>query len=187
MEDARRAVASVHRRAVRQRDRVHEERHRGAQPRRPLVGPRQPARRRRRRAHRDGAPRQHRAVAHARGRAGHRAAMATRSRRRHARPRRARPLSSTAPSSSSITAMSNVLGTLTPVRRIADAAHAAGAAVCVDACQYVPHLATDVARARRRPPGVQRPQDVRPDRHRCAVGPPRSCSTPCRRSSVAAR
>ena len=44
----------------------------------------------------------------------------------------------------SITAMSNVLGTLTPVRRIADAAHAAGATVCVDACQYVPHLATDV-------------------------------------------
>jgi cysteine desulfurase / selenocysteine lyase len=44
----------------------------------------------------------------------------------------------------SITAMSNVLGTITPVRRIADAAHAAGAIVCIDACQYVPHLATDV-------------------------------------------
>ena len=43
-----------------------------------------------------------------------------------------------------ITAMSNVLGTLTPVRRIADAAHAAGAVLVVDACQYVPHLATDV-------------------------------------------
>jgi cysteine desulfurase/selenocysteine lyase len=40
--------------------------------------------------------------------------------------------------------MSNVLGTLTPVRRIADAAHAAGAVVVVDASQYVPHLATDV-------------------------------------------
>jgi cysteine desulfurase/selenocysteine lyase len=44
----------------------------------------------------------------------------------------------------SFSAMSNVLGTLTPVRRIADAAHAAGAVVCVDACQYVPHLPTDV-------------------------------------------
>jgi cysteine desulfurase/selenocysteine lyase len=43
-----------------------------------------------------------------------------------------------------LTAMSNVLGALTPVREIADAAHAAGALVCVDACQYVPHLATDV-------------------------------------------
>jgi cysteine desulfurase/selenocysteine lyase len=44
----------------------------------------------------------------------------------------------------SFSAMSNVLGTLTPVRRIADAAHAAGAIVCLDACQYVPHLPTDV-------------------------------------------
>jgi len=44
-----------------------------------------------------------------------------------------------------VTAMSNVLGTLPPVRPIADAAHAAGAVVVVDAAQYVPHLATDVA------------------------------------------
>jgi cysteine desulfurase/selenocysteine lyase len=45
----------------------------------------------------------------------------------------------------SITAMSNVLGTVTPVRRLADAAHAVGATVCIDACQYVPHIPTDVA------------------------------------------
>jgi cysteine desulfurase/selenocysteine lyase len=45
----------------------------------------------------------------------------------------------------SVTAMSNVLGTLTPARHIADVAHAAGATVALDACQYVPHLATDVA------------------------------------------
>ena len=43
-----------------------------------------------------------------------------------------------------VTAMSNVLGTLNPVRRIADAAHAAGAVVVIDASQYVPHLPTDV-------------------------------------------
>ena len=43
-----------------------------------------------------------------------------------------------------VTAMSNVLGTLPPVRRIADTAHAAGAVVVVDASQYVPHLPTDV-------------------------------------------
>lgn len=43
-----------------------------------------------------------------------------------------------------VTAMSNVLGTLPPVRRIADAAHAAGALVLVDGAQYSPHLATDV-------------------------------------------
>jgi cysteine desulfurase/selenocysteine lyase len=44
-----------------------------------------------------------------------------------------------------LSAMSNVIGTITPVRRIADAAHAAGAVVCLDACQYVPHHPTDVA------------------------------------------
>ena len=44
----------------------------------------------------------------------------------------------------SFSAMSNVLGTLTPVRRIVDAAHAAGALTCVDGSQYVPHLPTDV-------------------------------------------
>jgi cysteine desulfurase/selenocysteine lyase len=43
-----------------------------------------------------------------------------------------------------VTAMSNVLGTITPVRRIADAAHAAGALVLVDGAQFVPHLPTDV-------------------------------------------
>ncbi len=44
----------------------------------------------------------------------------------------------------SIAGMSNVLGTINPVRRIADAAHAAGALVAVDAAQLVPHVATDV-------------------------------------------
>jgi len=45
----------------------------------------------------------------------------------------------------SFTAASNVLGTLTPVRRLADAAHAAGAVVVVDGAQLVPHIATRVA------------------------------------------
>ena len=43
-----------------------------------------------------------------------------------------------------LTAMSNVTGTFTPVQRIVDAAHGAGAVVLLDACQYVPHAATDV-------------------------------------------
>ncbi len=43
-----------------------------------------------------------------------------------------------------LTSMSNVVGTITPVRAIADAAHAVGALVAVDACQSVPHLPTDV-------------------------------------------
>ncbi|MBT8215499.1 MAG: SufS family cysteine desulfurase, partial [Acidimicrobiia bacterium] len=43
-----------------------------------------------------------------------------------------------------LTAMSNVLGTINPVRELADAAHAAGAIVVVDAAQAVPHMAVDV-------------------------------------------
>jgi cysteine desulfurase/selenocysteine lyase len=44
-----------------------------------------------------------------------------------------------------ITAMSNVLGTLPPLRQVADVAHTAGALVLVDGSQYVPHLPTNVA------------------------------------------
>ena len=45
----------------------------------------------------------------------------------------------------SITAMSNVLGTLNPIERLASAAHDAGALISVDASQFVPHLPTDVS------------------------------------------
>jgi cysteine desulfurase / selenocysteine lyase len=45
----------------------------------------------------------------------------------------------------SFTAMSNVLGTINPVRQLTDAAHAHGAIAIVDACQSVPHQETDVA------------------------------------------
>jgi cysteine desulfurase / selenocysteine lyase len=41
-------------------------------------------------------------------------------------------------------AMSNVVGTVNPVRQITDAAHAMGALVLVDGAQSVPHTATDV-------------------------------------------
>ncbi len=44
----------------------------------------------------------------------------------------------------SITAMSNVLGTLNDIPRLAEAAHANGALVAVDGSQYVPHVHTDV-------------------------------------------
>ncbi len=43
-----------------------------------------------------------------------------------------------------VTAMSNVTGTITPVTELAERAHAAGALVSVDACQYAPHLSLDV-------------------------------------------
>ena len=45
----------------------------------------------------------------------------------------------------SITAMSNVLGTLTPVEHLAEAAHRAGALMMLDASQLVPHCGVDVA------------------------------------------
>ncbi|MGZ4241785.1 MAG: cysteine desulfurase [Actinomycetota bacterium] len=44
-----------------------------------------------------------------------------------------------------VSQMSNVLGTINPIRQIADAAHAAGALVLVDGAQGVPHLVTNVA------------------------------------------
>jgi cysteine desulfurase/selenocysteine lyase len=44
----------------------------------------------------------------------------------------------------SFTAMSNVLGTITPVAELCRAAHRAGAIAIVDGCQYVPHNVTDV-------------------------------------------
>ncbi len=43
-----------------------------------------------------------------------------------------------------VTAMSNVLGTINDIRPLADAAHAHDALLLVDACQYVPHVATDI-------------------------------------------
>ncbi|MBM3718569.1 MAG: SufS family cysteine desulfurase [Actinobacteria bacterium] len=44
----------------------------------------------------------------------------------------------------SFTAMSNVLGTINPVRELCAAAHAHGAIAVVDGCQSVPHMPTDV-------------------------------------------
>jgi cysteine desulfurase/selenocysteine lyase len=44
-----------------------------------------------------------------------------------------------------VTGMSNVLGTMPPIKRIADAAHAVGAVVVVDGAQLVAHAPVDVA------------------------------------------
>ena len=43
-----------------------------------------------------------------------------------------------------VSAMSNVLGTINPIRPLADAAHAAGALILVDGAQQAPHMTTDV-------------------------------------------
>ena len=44
-----------------------------------------------------------------------------------------------------VAGMGNVLGTINPVAKIAEAAHAVGAKVLVDGAQRTPHMATDVA------------------------------------------
>ncbi|WP_062224238.1 cysteine desulfurase-like protein [Aureimonas sp. D3] len=43
-----------------------------------------------------------------------------------------------------VTHASNILGTINPIREIADMAHAGGAELCVDAVAYAPHRAIDV-------------------------------------------
>ena len=43
-----------------------------------------------------------------------------------------------------VSLMSNVLGTINPIRQIADAAHAVGARILVDAAQAAPHFSFDV-------------------------------------------
>lgn len=44
----------------------------------------------------------------------------------------------------SVTQVSNVLGYVTPLREIVEAAHAVGAVVCVDGAQSIPHMKVDV-------------------------------------------
>ena len=70
-----------------------------------------------------------------------------------------------------VSAMSNVLGTINPVRHIADAAHAAGALVLVDGAQHGAPPAHRCERPRVRLLRAHRSQDARTDRHRCALGP----------------
>lgn len=43
-----------------------------------------------------------------------------------------------------VTSVSNVLGTINPIRQLADAAHAAGALILVDGAQHAPHMPVDV-------------------------------------------
>jgi len=43
-----------------------------------------------------------------------------------------------------VTHVSNILGTINPIREIADIAHAQGALICVDSVAYAPHRAIDV-------------------------------------------
>ena len=130
--------------------------------------------RRRRRAHRHGAPRQHRPVAHAGRGAGHRAALDPHRRRLPARPLRPRPAPRRGEAGRPAPRMSNVLGTITPVRPHRRGRPRAGAAGARRRRPVRSPPPDRRGRARMRLPGLQRPQDARPHRDRRAVGPARA-------------
>ena len=73
------------------------------------------------------------------------------------------------------------------IRPLADAAHAAGAHVLVDACQAVPAPRRRRAGVGRRLRRLHRPQDAAARPASARSGPAASCSRRCRRSSAAAR
>ena len=66
--------------------------------------------------------------------------------------------------------VSNALGTINPVERLAAWAHEQGAIMVVDAAQAAPHHAIDVQQLGLRLPRVLVAQDVRPDERRRALG-----------------
>jgi hypothetical protein len=187
------------------RARLHQERHRGAQPggllavatrREPAHGARRrPARgsrsaRRRDRRHRDGAPRQPRAVAGAGRRTGATLRWIGVDRRRPARPRS--PQLDAHHERTKVVAFthqSNVLGTVNPVSRDRRrrGRREVGALCRARRLPVGAAPAGRRARARRRLRGVLRPQDARPDRASACCGAATSCSRRCRRSSPAAR
>ena len=122
--------------------------------------------------HRDGAPLQHRAVAAA-GRAHRRdAALVRHHRRRPARPVALDELITERTKVVSFVHQSNMLGTINPVARIVAPGPRRSARWCCSTpprrcrtCRWTwPTLGVDFV-------GVHRAQDVRPDRHRRAVGP----------------
>ena len=174
-EAARDAVAALMNANDRARDRLHPQRHRVAQPDGAQLWP----------WHAEagpggadlghGAPFQHRALAVAAGRARDRVACRAGHRYRRTRHgRRSRRCLPTARSGwSSITHMSNVLGTVTPAERIVRMAHAHGAKVLFDGAQAVVHRARRCAGAGLRLLCLDRAQAIWPDRHRRAVGPAR--------------
>jgi cysteine desulfurase / selenocysteine lyase len=86
----------------------------------------------------------------------------------------------------SFTAMSNVLGTITPVQQLCAAAHDAGAIAIVDACQYVPHNVTDVQAWDADFSWCSAATRCAARRASACCGAARRCSTRCLRSSAAA-
>ena len=158
-----------------ERDDLHRQRHRGAQPRGLRVGRRQRRARRPRGRHRDGAPLELRALAAARA-APRGRVLGRRLRRRGpaATSTRSTPCWPAATSRSSPSCTSPTRsGTINPIEEIVRRAHDAGAIVVVDGAQAVPQLPVDLARAGRRLLRLDRPQGLRADRRRRPARPRR--------------
>ena len=86
-----------------------------------------------------------------------------------------------------VTHMSNVLGTITPLKEIITRAHAKGVPVLADGCQGAVHEVVDVQALDIDFLRHHRPQAVRPHRHRralCQAGASQSHAAP---STAAAR
>ncbi len=160
-------------------DDLHQERDRGDQPRRLLVGPRERRPRRRGADHADGAPREHRALAGAVPRA-RRASCAT---WRSTSAASSRSTQLDAELARGDVRAGRVRARLErarhdqPGRRDRPrAARAAGAVSLIDGAQAVPQMPVDVERDRRRLLRLDRPQGARADGHRRAARPRASCS-----------
>ena len=170
------------------RGRLRPERHRGPQPRRVRLGPRQPRARRRRRGDRARAPLELRSVAVHRGAHRSRVRGHPDRRQRRARARGARRRSSSGAGSSSSPARSSRTRSARsiPSRSSAPGHTSATPIMVVDACQAVPNRPVDVqelgcdflaftGHKMLAPSGIG------------ACGGARSCSSACHRSSSAAR
>ena len=162
--------------STRQGDDLHQERDRGDQPRGLRLGPAQRRRRRRDRAHADGAPLEHRPLAAALP-GGRRASCATwrsttRGRSRSTSSTPSWPTAACAwwPSPTSPTCWARSTRWPRSPRR----ARAAGAASLVDGSQAVPQMPGRRRRARRGLLRLDRAQGLRADRHRRPARPPRA-------------
>ena len=167
---------ALRQRAVGARGDLHAQRDRGAQPRRVRLGPRQPRPRRPRRRHRARAPLELRPLAV------HREA----DRRRvpdDPDRRRGRAATSTGSTRSraagnvkvvAANLVSNALGTINPIERLAAWAHEQGAIMVVDAAQAAPHRRVDVQALGCDFLALLGAQDVRAERHRRPLGPARA-------------
>ena len=177
-----------HRRRRPPRGRLRPQRDRGDQPRRPRLGRRQRRRRRPDRAHRDGAPLEHRPLAAARRARRRRDRLGPGHRRRAcSTSTRYAALLERGPKLVAVAHVSNVLGTQNPLAEISRLAHDAGALVLADGAQAAPKLAARRGRARRRLLRDHRPQGLRRRPGSARSGRGSTCCARCRRSSAAAR